>query len=164
MEENKNIPAEGEPVTPEAPAAEPPVADAPAPDLNTGPAAPQEQDGITPGDTLSAYIRSTGSVYTYATAAFGAQWFDGAHVTPGDQWTRISTTLTASATSGTIYFITMGGPGTVWLDCAQLEEGPVANRYNMLINGDFLRNILTYNPYAASPNVGSNMFISSLSL
>ena len=50
MEENKNIPAEGEPVTPEAPAAEPPVADAPAPDLNTGPAAPQEQDGITPGD------------------------------------------------------------------------------------------------------------------
>lgn len=90
--------------------------------------------------TLSAYIRSTGSVYTYATAAFGAQWFDGAHVTPGDQWTRISTTLTASATSGTIYFITMGGPGTVWLDCAQLEEGPVANRYNMLINGDFTFN------------------------
>lgn len=90
--------------------------------------------------TLSAYIRSTGSVYTYATAAFGAQWFDGAHVTPGDQWTRISTTLTASATSGTIYFITMGGPGTVWIDCAQLEEGPVANRYNMLINGDFTFN------------------------
>lgn len=50
MEENKNIPAESEPVTPEAPAAEPPVADTPAPDLNTGPAAPQEQDGITPAD------------------------------------------------------------------------------------------------------------------
>lgn len=50
MEENKNIPAEGEPVTPEAPAAEPPVADTPAPDLNTGPAAPQEKDGIMPAD------------------------------------------------------------------------------------------------------------------
>ena len=50
MEENKNIPAEGEAITPEAPVAEPPAADTPAPDLNTGPAAPQEQDGITPGD------------------------------------------------------------------------------------------------------------------
>lgn len=50
MEENKNIPAEGEPVTPEAPVAESPVADTPAPDLNTGPAAPQEQDGIAPAD------------------------------------------------------------------------------------------------------------------
>ena len=50
MEEKKNISAEGEPVTPEAPVAESPVADAPAPDLNTGPAAPQEQEGITPAD------------------------------------------------------------------------------------------------------------------
>ena len=50
MEEKKNISAEGEPVTPEAPVAESPVADAPAPDLNTGPAAPQEQEGITPTD------------------------------------------------------------------------------------------------------------------
>ena len=58
MEENKNIPAEGEPVTPEAPVAEPPVADAPTPDLNTGPAAPQEQDGITPaapGDVVVSF-------------------------------------------------------------------------------------------------------------
>lgn len=50
MEEKKNIPAEGEPVIPEAPVAESPVADAPAPDLNTRPAAPQEQDGIAPAD------------------------------------------------------------------------------------------------------------------
>lgn len=91
--------------------------------------------------TLSAYIRSTGSVYTYATATFGSQWFDGEKVTPGEQWTRISTTLTASATSGTVYFITMGDPGTVWIDCAQLEEGPVANSYNLLINGDFTFNV-----------------------
>ena len=53
MEEKKNIPAEGEPVTQEAP-----VADAPAPDLNTGAAAPQEQDGITPaapGDVVVSF-------------------------------------------------------------------------------------------------------------
>ena len=50
MEENKNIPAEGEAATPEAPTAEPPGVDIPAPDLNTGPAAPLEQGGITPAD------------------------------------------------------------------------------------------------------------------
>lgn len=50
MEENKNIPAKGEAVTPEAPVAEPPAADIQTPDLNTGPAAPLEQDGITPAD------------------------------------------------------------------------------------------------------------------
>ena len=58
MEEKKNIPAEGETVTPEAPVAEPPVVDTPAPDLNTGPAAPQEQDGITPaapGDVVVSF-------------------------------------------------------------------------------------------------------------
>ena len=58
MEEKKNIPAEGEPVTQEAPVAESPVADAPAPDLNTGAAAPQEQDGITPaapGDVVVSF-------------------------------------------------------------------------------------------------------------
>ena len=58
MEKNKNIPAEGEPVIPEAPMAESPVADAPAPDLNTGPAAPQEHDGITPaapGDVVVSF-------------------------------------------------------------------------------------------------------------
>ena len=59
MEEKRNIPAEGEPVTPEAPTMEPPVTDAPAPDLNTGPATPQEQDGITPaapGDVAEVRI------------------------------------------------------------------------------------------------------------
>lgn len=58
MEENKNIPAEGESITPEAPVAEPPAVDAPTPDLNTGPTAPQEQDGITPGDPGDVVVSS----------------------------------------------------------------------------------------------------------
>ena len=29
---------------------------------------------------------------------------------------------------------------SAWFDCVQLEEGPVANSYNMLINGDFTLN------------------------
>ena len=58
MEENKNISAEGESVIPEAPVAESPAADASAPDLNTGPAAPQEQNGIAPaapGDVVVSF-------------------------------------------------------------------------------------------------------------
>lgn len=90
--------------------------------------------------TLSAYIRSTGSVYTYATVSFGSKWYDGEKVTPGSEWTRIFTTFTATATSATLYFITMGGPGTMWIDSAQLEEGAVPNRYNLLRNCDFSQN------------------------
>lgn len=87
--------------------------------------------------TLSAYIRGTGNAYTYATASFGSKWFDGEKVSPGYEWVRIFTTFTATATSATLYFITMGGPGTIWIDCAQLEEGAVPNRYNLLRNCDF---------------------------
>ena len=58
MEKNKNIPAEGESITPEAPVAEPPAVDAPTPDLNTGSTAPQEQDGITPGDPGDVVVSS----------------------------------------------------------------------------------------------------------
>lgn len=90
--------------------------------------------------TLSGYIRSTGSVYTYATISHNSKWYDGEKVTPGGEWTRIFTTFTASAVNATLYFITMGGPGTMWIDCAQLEEGAVPNRYNLLQNCDFSQN------------------------
>ena len=86
--------------------------------------------------TLSAYIRSTGSVYCYATVSQGT-WHDGEKVTPGSEWKRIFTTFTATQTSANLYFITMGGPGTMWIDAAQLEEGSVPNRYNLLENCDF---------------------------
>ncbi|MDO5378070.1 MAG: DNRLRE domain-containing protein [Clostridia bacterium] len=90
--------------------------------------------------TLSAYIRGAGSAYTYATVSFGSKWFDGEKVTSGSEWVRIFTTFTATATNATLYFITIGGPGTIWIDCAQLEEGAVPNRYNLLRNCDFSQN------------------------
>ena len=59
-------------------------------------------------------------------------------------WDRLSVnfTLPADSTSDavTVRLMAAGGTGTVWFDCAQLEEGPVANSYNMLINGDFTLN------------------------
>ena len=90
--------------------------------------------------TLSAYIKGTGTTYCYATVSQGA-WYDSEKVTPrDDQWTRIFTTFTATKTDATLYFITMGGPGTIWIDCAQLEEGTVPNRYNLIRNSDFSQN------------------------
>ena len=51
----------------------------------------------------------------------------------------MSATFTATSTSATLYFIAVG-TGTLWLDAAQFEEGCVANRYNLIRNGDFSYN------------------------
>ena len=57
---------------------------------------------------------------------------------------RYQNSFVVPGTSGTcsVYIgIRIGsGNGTAWVDNVQLEEGPVANRYNMLINGDFTFN------------------------
>lgn len=89
--------------------------------------------------TLSGYIRSTGSIAGYAAVHHGENWFNGAQVTPGSEWTRVSATFTATSTSATLYFIAVG-TGTLWLDAAQFEEGRVVNRYNLIRNGDFSYN------------------------
>lgn len=89
--------------------------------------------------TLSGYIRSTGSIAGYAAVHHGDNWFNGAQVTPGSEWTRVSATFTATSTSATLYFIAVG-TGTLWLDAAQFEEGCVVNRYNLIRNGDFSMN------------------------
>lgn len=89
--------------------------------------------------TLSGYIRSTGSVAGYAAVYHGENWFNGAQITPGSEWTRVSATFTATSTSAVLYFIAVG-TGTLWLDAAQFEEGSVANRYNLIRNGDFSQN------------------------
>lgn len=89
--------------------------------------------------TLSGYIRSTGSIAGYAAVHHGENWFNGAQVTPGSEWTRVSATFTATSTSATLYFIAVG-TGTLWLDAAQFEEGCVVNRYNLISNGDFSMN------------------------
>lgn len=46
----------------------------------------------------------------------------------------------SASDSATVRLMAGGGAGTVWFDCAQLEAGEVANRYNMLTNGDFTFN------------------------
>lgn len=60
------------------------------------------------------------------------------------EWGRMSVSFSlpadSTSDSATVRLMAGGGAGTVWFDCAQLEAGEVANRYNMLTNGDFTFN------------------------
>lgn len=60
------------------------------------------------------------------------------------EWERMSVSFSlpadSASDSATVRLMAGGGAGTVWFDCAQLEAGEVANRYNMLTNGDFTFN------------------------
>ena len=61
-----------------------------------------------------------------------------------DRWNRAYVSFTvpsnSSSTSVTVRIMAAGGAGTVWADAAQLEDGPVPNRYNLLENGSFTMN------------------------
>ena len=78
---------------------------------------------------LKSYIRVNNSAQ---------QTIVGDVVTLNDEWKRVTATFYAENTE-TFWFsiLTLGGTGTVYLDCAQLEVGESANRYNILENGNF---------------------------
>ena len=88
-----------------------------------------------------------------ATAQLRVEWKDSAGVTQyaespaqasEDRWNRqhVSFTLPANAASSsvTVRIMAAGGAGTVWADAAQLEDGMIPNRYNLLQNGNFYMN------------------------
>ncbi len=105
---------------------------------------------------------TTGRSYTFscqyktlnsATAQLRIEWKDSAGATQyaespaqasTDRWNRnhISFTLPSDAASATVTVRIMaaGGAGTVWADAAQMEDGMVPNRYNLLENGNFYMN------------------------
>lgn len=96
--------------------------------------------------TLSFYAKRTGSVDIWVQINVGGSSFFSPSFIPqlSTNFNRLSYTFTvpesATSTLAYIYLIAGSAEGTAWFDCAQLEEGPVANRYNMLINGDFTFN------------------------
>ncbi|MBW8383841.1 MAG: DNRLRE domain-containing protein, partial [Youngiibacter sp.] len=101
--------------------------------------------------TLSAYMKTSGvtSVYgdrgalaavRYQDAA-GWKYAYGKYHTGTNDWTRVevSFTIPSNAISGSAYAC-LGmeeESGTAWFDSIQLEEGSIANRYNLVQNGDF---------------------------
>ena len=60
-------------------------------------------------------------------------------INPSDDFSRYDVSLyyPENATSNLYIFIEIDTNGTSYLDCVQLEEGEVANYYNMLENSDF---------------------------
>ena len=97
--------------------------------------------------TASYYAKCTGSMRVWLetyTSDEGWTVFEKPPVQAVSAYQRYQNSFIVPGTSGTcsVYIgIRIGsGNGTAWVDNVQLEEGPVANRYNMLINGDFTFN------------------------
>ena len=110
---------------------------------------------ITPGKTytFSFYVRKSGAIdvwvaYVYTDASGVSQWVHAPSMMNQltDDFSRLSYTFTVPENAGnTIQVVLCAGAAngiypSAWFDCVQLEEGPVANSYNMLINGDFTLN------------------------
>ena len=99
--------------------------------------------------TFSAYFKTLNSAAAQLRAVYKNS--AGADVTVDSQtrknasaWDRLTLTFTlpedSTSASVTLRLMAAEGTGSVWFDCAQLEEGSIANRYNMLLNGDFTFN------------------------
>lgn len=122
----------------------------------TGGHAAQQTVTVTPGKTytLSWYARKSGNIdiwscFTYTNAQGALQYAHQPSLKSQltTEYTRLSQTFTvpADVSSNQITIILYAGAGngeyfSAWFDCVQLEEGPVANRYNLLQNGDFSTN------------------------
>ena len=73
-----------------------------------------------------------------------AQYAESPAFASTSRWNRthVSFSLPEDAASNvvTVRIMAAGGIGTVWVDAAQLEDGLVPNRYNLLENGTFYMN------------------------
>ena len=73
---------------------------------------------------------------------------DGSAISPAfectDRWNRIHVSFTLpddeTAQNVTVRIMATGGAGKVWADAAQVEDGLVPNRYNLLENANFYMN------------------------
>ena len=99
--------------------------------------------------TFSGYLQTmdntTGRLrVTYKDSSGNDVNADGDERKSLNMWRRqvLTFTLPSNSTSTTVRVRVMAGAGTgsAFFDCMQLEEGPVANSYNMLTNSDFSRN------------------------
>ena len=97
--------------------------------------------------TLSFFAKCTGSMAVWLeTYTDNEGWtaFERPSIEASSAYQRYHNSFTVPGSTGTCNVnigICLGdGYGSAWVDCVQLEKGPVANSYNMLINGDFTLN------------------------
>ena len=99
--------------------------------------------------TFSCYYKTASA----AAAQLRAEWQNSAGVMETavsaaaasvDRWDRLSVSFTlpadAASSAVTVRMMAAGGMGAVWVDAAQVEDGPVLNRYNLALNGAFAFN------------------------
>lgn len=101
--------------------------------------------------TFSAYVKTASvsntngkgaliSVYYHNSAGVWQQ-VDSNYVNGTNDWQRLQTTFTlpTDASDGTVLtrLTLFQETGTAYFDCMQLEEGSIANRYNLVENPDF---------------------------
>lgn len=106
--------------------------------------------------TLSFYARRTININVWAKVVAGGSTFTSPSLKnqlPANIFTRVSYSFTmpANVTSATVSLCAGTAQGTAWFDCVQLEEGAIANSYNLLLNGDF-----SFNSGAAPSNWTAN--------
>ena len=104
--------------------------------------------------TFSFYARKSGDIdvwayYAYTNSVGQIQYVHAPSMKPQltDTFGRLTYTFTVPANAANSYITVAicagadnGVYATAWFDCAQLEESAVANRYNILENGDFTFN------------------------
>ena len=86
--------------------------------------------------TFSAYVK-TGAAPAYLVIWNGSTSTYSESLPANSDWTRLEVSYTASGTQNLTPRLLIGGAGTAYLDCVQMEKAPTASRYNLVENGDF---------------------------
>lgn len=97
----------------------------------------KRKDVGSPSATAGAYLR-----FQYTKSDGNSGFLYSPYVTgTNEDWERMELTFTlpSDAASSTVYIGAgiRNTTGTIWVDNVQLEEGNLANRYNLIENGDF---------------------------
>ena len=101
------------------------------------------QRSVEPGETVtfSAYIKTVDANVALAIERnTNYALIVGTVVSAGQDWSRyqMSYTNTSSATEYFHGYFFVRDPGTVYIDCVQIEKTSTASRYNLINNGNFI--------------------------
>ena len=109
--------------------------------------------------TFSAYVKTGTGATAYLEMTDGTVTKTGETLAAGQDWTRLEVHYTNSSTTAsktvTVKLLTATA-GTVYMDCAQMEEAPTASRYNLIENGDFRQSTGWSYTAGASRNSSTN--------
>jgi len=112
--------------------------------------------------TFSGYIKNTGNVrlmLRYLDLNGEIIESQSEIIKPCEEFERYDVTIKYpnNATSDLTLKIKLENPGTTYIDDVQLEEGEVANNYNMLENSDFSNGYSDWILKAWNPNTGEDL-------